>query len=151
MSSPQTILITGATGKQGGAVVRALLDWPSISVSRTAPYSSLLRFLLLYHHLLTLNNSVGAVRSRRSCAPIVAFAFRPLYVKQLDVKRLGYCHLVNCPIHQFPTKSCAKEYLGRYRCRHDIHKSHTAEVSSTSGEDGDERIVLLFYEDVDRL
>jgi uncharacterized protein YbjT (DUF2867 family) len=28
MSSPQTILITGATGKQGGAVVRALLDSP---------------------------------------------------------------------------------------------------------------------------
>jgi len=29
MSSPQTLLITGATGKQGGAVVRALLDSPA--------------------------------------------------------------------------------------------------------------------------
>jgi hypothetical protein len=114
------------------------------------PYSSLLRLLLLYH-LLTLNNSVGALRSRRSCAPIVGFAFRPPYIKQLDVKRLGYCHRVNCPMHQFPTKGCAKEYLGKYRCHHDICKSHAAGGSSTSGEDGDESIVLLFYEDVDRL
>jgi hypothetical protein len=89
--------------------------------------------------------------SRRSCAPIVGFALQPLYVKQLDVKRLGYCHRVNCPMRQFPTKGCAKEYLGRYRCRHDIRKSRAAEVSSTSGEDGDERIALLFCEDVDRL
>lgn len=29
MSSPQTFLISGATGKQGGAVVRALLDFPA--------------------------------------------------------------------------------------------------------------------------
>lgn len=36
MSSPQTLLITGATGKQGGAVVRALLDNPA-----NPPYSIL--------------------------------------------------------------------------------------------------------------
>jgi hypothetical protein len=44
-------------------------------------------------------------------------------------------------MHQFPTKGCAQGYLGRYRCRHDIRKSRA---------DGDERIALLFYEDVDR-
>jgi uncharacterized protein YbjT (DUF2867 family) len=36
MSSPQTILVAGATGKQGGAVVRALLDSPG-----NPPYSIL--------------------------------------------------------------------------------------------------------------
>lgn len=36
MSSPQTILVAGATGKQGGAVVRALLDAPG-----NPPYSIL--------------------------------------------------------------------------------------------------------------
>jgi hypothetical protein len=54
-------------------------------------------------------------------------------------------------MHQFFTKGCTKEYLGRYHCRHDVRKSCATEVSSTSGEDGDERIAPLFCEDVDRL
>jgi hypothetical protein len=108
-------------------------------------------YTCLLRATLTLNNSVGALCSRCSCAPIVGFALQPLYVKQLDVKRSGYCYRVNCPMHQFFTKGCTKEYLGRYHCRHDVRKSCATEVSSTSGEDGDERIAPLFCEDVDRL
>jgi hypothetical protein len=94
-----------------GVWTRILLSRGLLSTLVELPHiSSLLRLLLLYHHLLTLNNSVGALRSRRSCVPIVGFAFRPLHVKQLYAKRLGYCYRVNCPMHQFPTKGCAEEY-----------------------------------------